>query len=136
MEDRAALVLGDAESLAEFGEDEFDIAICMTNTLGNLTPEKQERFIRRLCGVLKPTGRVLISVYSKDSVAARIESYKAIGLNVVDRGSYIEAAEGLRSQHFTGVGLRSLLEDNGLKISNGVDEVARIGLAAVASPKQ
>ncbi len=55
--DRAALFVSDAEALSDFAGSEaerFDIAICMTNTLGNLAPEKQERCIRGICTVLKP----------------------------------------------------------------------------------
>ena len=42
------LVLGDAATLVDFGDEEFDMAICMTNTLGNMTPEKQEGCLQRL----------------------------------------------------------------------------------------
>jgi ubiquinone/menaquinone biosynthesis C-methylase UbiE len=132
--DRAALFVGDAEALTEFGEREFDIAIYMTNTLGNLTPEKQERSIRQLKRVLTPTGRAFISVYSDASVRARMASYRAIGLRVENREDHIDAAEGLRSQHFTAASLRTLLEKNGLTVVDAVKEVTPIGLAAVATP--
>jgi SAM-dependent methyltransferase len=133
--DRAALFVGDAEALTPFGEREFDIAICMTNTLGNLTPEKQERAVRQLKRILKPTGRAFISVYSEASVHARMTSYGEIGLRVENRGDHIDAAEGLRSQHFTPASLRSLLEKNGLSVVDSVHEVTKIGLAVVAAPQ-
>jgi SAM-dependent methyltransferase len=136
--DRAALFVSDAEALSDFGKTEsekFDIAICMTNTLGNLTAEKQERCVRGLCGVLKPGGRALISVYSEASVDARIESYKAVGLRVEKRNDHIEAAQGLRSQHFDVIELRTLLEKNGLTVVGSVDEVTKLGWAAVVEPR-
>ncbi len=132
--DRAALFVSDAETLTDFSENEFDIAICMTNTLGNLTPEKQERFVGRLGVVLKPGGRALISVYSGASVRARMASYNAIGLRVENRGDHIDAAQGLRSQHFTPADFRTLLETNGLNVIGGVRDVTGLGLAAVAEP--
>jgi len=131
--DRAAIFLSDAAALTDLG-DPFDIAICMTNTVGNLTPQKQEELVRGLRTTLKPNGQVLMFVYSEASVPVRLESYNAIGLQVVERDNFIAASEGLRSQHFTAESLRSLLEENGLEIIGDVQRVASIGLAVVATP--
>jgi SAM-dependent methyltransferase len=136
--DRAALFVSDAEALSDFGKTEaekFDLAICMTNTLGNLTAEKQERCISGLREVLKPGGRALVSVYSEASVDARLESYRAIGLRVESRNDHIEAAQGLRSQHFDAIELRTLLERNGLTVVGPVDAVTNLGWAAVVEPR-
>jgi len=138
LDDRAALFVSDAETLTDFGKDDsdrFDLVICMTNTLGNLTSQKQAGFIMRLASVLKPDGKVLISVYSKKSVEARLKSYRAIELRVEQRGNHIEAAEGLWSQHFGDVELRTLLETNGLNVIGGVKAVTDLGWAAVAELK-
>ena len=137
LDGRAAFFVSDAETLTDFGKDDsgrFDLAICMTNTLGNLTTEKQVGFVRRLASVLRPGGRILLSVYSEASVDARLKSYKAIGLRVEKRGDHIEAAEGLWSQHFDAAELRSLLEGNGLKVIGGVQEVTKLGWAVIAEP--
>jgi SAM-dependent methyltransferase len=135
LDDRAALFVSDAETLTDFGKEDagrFDLVICMTNTLGNLTAEKQVGFVRRLGSVLRPGGRVLISVYSEASVDARLKSYRAIGLRVEKRGDHIEAAEGLWSQHFDAAELRDLLAENGLKVIGGVQEVTKLGWAVIA----
>ena len=131
---RVTLVLGDAATLIEFGDEEFDMAICMTNTLGNMTTEKQESCLQRLRDVLTPGGRALISVYSPASVPARIASYKAIGLHVQERQGCLLATEGLRSQHFDPSALRALVERCGLVVCDDIHHVSAVGLAAVVRP--
>ena len=69
LEDRAALVLGDAETLADFEEDDFDIANRMTSTPGKLAPEEQERFVQRLCRILKPEGQGTDLRYGESSTS-------------------------------------------------------------------
>ncbi len=74
-------------------------------------------------------------MYSEDSVEApRLESYRAIGLRVERRNGYIEAAQGLRSQHFSAISLRTLLEENGLNVVGSVKEVTKLGWAAIVEP--
>jgi SAM-dependent methyltransferase len=130
--ERAAMFVGDAATLSDFDDDEFDLAICLTNTLGNLPPDKQEGLLRRLRAVLRVGGRALLSVYSDASVRARTATYEAIGLHVEERGDHIVAWEGLRSEHFTAEDLRQLVEHSGLKVEGEIDRVASIGLAVVA----
>jgi ubiquinone/menaquinone biosynthesis C-methylase UbiE len=134
MGDRVALIVGDAATLIDLGDEEVDMAICMTNTLGNLTPEKQDGFLRRLHDVLRPTGRALISVYAPSSVEARKHSYKEIDLHVHERGDCLLATEGLRSQHFDSASLRSLIERSGLAVCDDIKDVGTIGLAAIVRP--
>ncbi len=132
--DRVALIVGDAATLIDFGDEDIDLAICMTNTLGNLTPEKQEGLLQRLRDVLRPAGRALISVYSPVSIEARKASYEAIGLHVYERDDCLRATEGLRSQHFDNASLRSLVERSGLAICGDVRDVTAIGIAVVVRP--
>jgi ubiquinone/menaquinone biosynthesis C-methylase UbiE len=131
---RVTLVMGDAATLVDFGDEEFDMAICMTNTLGNMTPEKQEGCLQRLREVLTPNGRALISVYSEASIGAREATYEAIGLHVQKRPDCLLATEGLRSQHFDMGTLRALVERCGLSVVGEIGHVANIGLAAVVRP--
>jgi ubiquinone/menaquinone biosynthesis C-methylase UbiE len=134
MGDRVALIVGDAATLIDFGDDEVDMAICMTNTLGNLIPEKQEGLLRRLHDVLRPTGRALISVYSPASVPARMATYKAINLHMHQRPGCLLATEGLRSQHFEAGTLRTLIESSGLVVCGEIRQATTIGLAAIVRP--
>jgi SAM-dependent methyltransferase len=129
--DRVALIVGDAATLVDFSDDDIDLAICMTNTLGNLTPTKQAGLLGRLRAVLRPNGKALISVYSTASVEARMATYAAIGLHVHERDDCLTATEGLRSQHFDAGTLRSLLASNGLAVEGEIRTVADIGLAAI-----
>jgi hypothetical protein len=104
----------------------------MTNTLGNLPPSKQVALIRRLSTVLRPGGRLYVSVYSDGSEEARVHSYERIGLHVEVRGDRVLAAQGLKSETFTTLRLRTLLEENGLRVIGSVEQTTPISLAAVA----
>lgn len=130
---RTSFFVDDVAALSDLSSYSVDVAICMTNTLGNLPPSKQAAMLRRLRAVLKPTGCALFSVYATSSVAARRASYEAVGLRVEERGNKLIAAQGLTSQAFTDDDLRNLLEGNGLQLNGPIRSVG-IGLTAVARP--
>lgn len=132
LSDRTTFLMGDASVLNDCQNAEFDLAICMTNTLGNLLPKKQVSLIQRLSRVLKPGGRALFSVYAPASVTGRLESYQGIGLRVQEQGDTIVAAEGLVSEHFSESRLRNLIEKNGLSIVGGVEALASVGWKVIA----
>lgn len=129
---RADFLVGDAANLDHCGNAEFDLAICMTNTLGNLPKHKQAKLVRRLRQVVKPGGRVFISVYAEKATEARMVSYRAIGLDVAVQGDRIVAAEGLESEAFSKTRLRQLLQDNGLRLVEDVESTNGMGLTVVA----
>lgn len=125
-----AFVVGDGALMGQLQPQTFDAAICMTNTLGNMPPEKQRAMLQRLSAVLRPGAPFLLSVYGEGSSDARHRSYTAIGLRVEEKDSRIVAAEGLSSECFARRRLERLLTDNGL-IPESV-ESSGIGLIAVA----
>jgi ubiquinone/menaquinone biosynthesis C-methylase UbiE len=126
--DRLYFCKDDATLLETCGDGEFDLAICMTNTLGNMRPEQATLAVRQMHRCLKVGGEVLVSVYSSQSVAPRLSSYKKVKLHVEERpGKIIEAAEGLVSAYFDERGLRQLFSDNGFTVAS-VETVGSIGL--------
>jgi len=129
---RANFMPEDAATLDSCDDAEFDFAICMTNTLGNLPKNKQNQLVRRLKRVLKPGGQVYFSTYTEGSHTARLASYEAIGLDVKVEGSRIVAAEGLESEAFSQTSLRRLIVENGLELVGEIEPVAGIGLKAIA----
>jgi SAM-dependent methyltransferase len=131
---QASFIVDDAAVLESCTESEIDFAICMTNTLGNLTKEKQKALVRNLHRVLKPGGRAFFSAYTDSSSEARDITYKAIGLDVErdTRRKMIIAAQGLESESFSGNDLRRLLVENELRLVGGVEEIQPIGIWAVA----
>jgi ubiquinone/menaquinone biosynthesis C-methylase UbiE len=133
VDDRCTFIPGDVSELTDCGSEEFDLAICMTNTLGNLPDRKQAPLLQRLREVLKPGGRVLISVYAPSSVNARMESYSEIGLYVEEKDRRIVAVEGLESEAFEPQDLKMMLERNGFKIVGKVEPVTSLGWQIVAS---
>jgi 2-polyprenyl-3-methyl-5-hydroxy-6-metoxy-1,4-benzoquinol methylase len=129
---RSTFLVADVATLTECKSEEFDLAICMTNTLGNLPEEKQALLIERLKQVLRPGGMALLSVYALNSIAARRASYEAVGLSVEEQGRRIVAAEGLESEAFEPADLCALIEHNGLRVLSAPTQVTPIGWQIVA----
>ncbi len=71
LSNRAVFLLDDMSKLASCEPREFDLAICMTNTIGNLPDKKQLELVRRVETVLRPGGQLLVSAYSHGSVKAQ-----------------------------------------------------------------
>jgi SAM-dependent methyltransferase len=124
---RISFLHEDASELPDCDPGEFDVAICMTNTLGNMPPDKQATLMKTLGRVLKPGGQALFSVYSGAANQARLASYKDIGLDVVQDGDRITAVEGLVSMAFADDQLRSLVRDTGLKVID-IEPLSTLGL--------
>ena len=117
----------DAVTLDACRDREFDAAICMTNTLGNLEEGKAAAAISQIHRVLKPGGKLLISVYSASSVTPRLASYRDVKLHVSERGKRIKAAEGLESSYFSEGELRQLVSSNGFEVT-ALAKLGDIGL--------
>lgn len=126
----------DAAELACCNDNEFDVVVCMTNTLGNINPEKQKACLEQIKRVVKPGGKILISVYSiLQGTRVRLRSYEAVGLHMVEKDNAMSALEGLRSEHFSRTILVKLLESSGLAIEREPSDIDKIGLAVVAAKK-
>ena len=128
----ATFIVDDLSGLTSLRDEEIDLAICMTNTLGNLAPHKQEKLIRRLSRVLKPGGSVLVSGYAEGTEGPRIRSYRAVNLDVERQGERIVAIEGLESEAFSETRLRRLLDENGLDVQQ-MEPLGTIGVMAIAA---
>jgi SAM-dependent methyltransferase len=113
---RVHFMVEDAAELAHCRTAEFDLAICTTNTLGNLSEPKRGALLARLVDVVRPGGRVMVSVYSSASTAARLESYRAIELHPEEDGRRIVTTEGLESETFAERELRRLMDADQYRI--------------------
>jgi SAM-dependent methyltransferase len=129
---RAHFMVDDAATLEQCKPGEFDLIICTTNTLGNLSGPKREALMTRLRHLLSSGGQVLISVYSSGSVAPRMESYRAIDLHAEERGTRIVATEGLESEAFTEASIRTLLEGNDMRVVGRSKILRSVGFVTVA----
>ena len=79
---------------------------------------------------LKPSGKLLVSVYSERAREAQLEWYKMHGLHVVcDAPDYMKVAEGFKSERFSREKLQELAKLAGLETS--VHQLSPIGLMAV-----
>ncbi len=104
----------------------FDVAICMNNTLGNIT--EQEKVIAAMRQLA--TARI-ISVYTPDSILDRKEWYRRAGLTITQSTeTFIKARDAqlhpFQSYHFSLRQLRELLgEDASIRtIGDGFGYIA------------
>jgi hypothetical protein len=113
--------------LGEHLTNRFDCAMCV-NALGVLSHDGQSAFARQLFRVVRPKGHVVVSAYSEGSVATRLRSYEAVGLEVRVDGCHIVSSEGLRSEEFSPSSLSSPFLDAGFLPLGDVRSYERIGL--------
>jgi SAM-dependent methyltransferase len=132
---RLHFMVEDAAELAHCKTSEFDLAICTTNTLGNLSEPKRTALLARLVDVVRPGGRVMVSVYSSASTAPRLESYRAIELHPEEDGRRIVTTEGLESETFTERELRRLFDADHYRIITS-GPLGDLGLMIVAERRQ
>jgi ubiquinone/menaquinone biosynthesis C-methylase UbiE len=77
---KTKIILADARAMP-FGNSTFDYVICV-GTFGNFESNKY-KILKEMKRVLKPNGKIIISVYSEDALNARLSAYKKIGLKVI-----------------------------------------------------
>jgi ubiquinone/menaquinone biosynthesis C-methylase UbiE len=114
-------VTGDATAIPL--AEEFDFAMCLTNTWGTMGDK---------AGVLSEMRRLaprphtrLLTVFSESSVAARREWYRRFGHAVLEETpEYLRTDGGLRSEHFTEARLRALIGDCTIRPLAGIARVA------------
>jgi len=136
--DRASFTVDDAALLLSCKSHEFDVIICMTNTLGNFLAGKQHDFLMRARDVLRPGGRLILSVYSDSAVSlqARRQSYELVGLQPFQEPGteVIETVEGLWSEHFSTGRVKQLVEQQcGYQLLEPPRMFGEIGLWLVAA---
>jgi SAM-dependent methyltransferase len=114
-------VTGDATAIPI--AEEFDFAMCLTNTWGTMGDKAGVlREMRRLAP--RPRTR-LLTVFSESSVAARREWYRRVGHAVLEETpEYLLTGGGLRSEHFTEARLRALIGNCTIRPLAGIARVA------------
>ncbi len=86
----------------------FDVAISMYNTFGNI--ENQKGMIESMLKSVKEGGKIIISVFSPESIPSRLEFYKLMGFENLDIEAYkITTQEGFHSLCFTKTALYELM---------------------------
>ncbi len=98
--------LGDIENYRP--QELVDVVFSLYNTFGNI--ENQKGMIESMMRSLKPNGKAFISVFSIESIPARLELYKIMGFNDLDiEGHTIVTEDGFISKCFTEDELRSFV---------------------------
>ena len=101
-------VTGDATAIPI--AEEFDFAMCVTNTWG--TMGDKAGVLSEMRRLAPRPGTRLLTVFSENSVAARREWYRRFGHAVLKQTSeYLLTEGGLRSEHFSEARLRGLVGD-------------------------
>ena len=131
LDDRLYFCSDDATELSAAGAEEFDAAICMTNTLGNLESDKVASALSQMRRVLKPTGTLVVSVYSPNSDDDRMRSYERVRLHVARIDKKIVAAEGLESSHFEKGKIQDIISDAGYVVRH-VSDLEGVGWFVIA----
>ena len=90
--------IGDIENYKS--KELFDFAISMYNTFGNI--ENKKGMIKSMLNSVKVGGKVIISVFSPNSIASRLELYEVMGFKNLDiKGHIIRTEQGFPSECFT-----------------------------------
>ena len=98
-----------------FPDDIFDYTICMGNTFGDFGRDKL-KILKEMKRVTKKDGKIVISVYSENSLNTRIEEYKKVGVKIKKiRDGTVYAEDGLVMEQFTKERLNNIFKSTGLK---------------------
>ncbi len=129
--------LEDAQKTS-FATDSFDLVVCMTNTFGNLGEDSVKRKVAdEIKRVLKPGGRLIVSVYndSEDALSIRRASYRDVDLHpfLLDDKRTILAKEGLRSEQFSSRALQGFF--SGFARDQQIIRVNNLALILTATRK-
>ncbi|WP_226648902.1 class I SAM-dependent methyltransferase [Microbulbifer variabilis] len=89
-------------------ENKYDVAISMYNTMGNIYPPG--RVLANMQKACVAEGRIIVSVFSDNSIEERIEFYQKIGFGIkkVTEKSIL-TDKGVRSDHYSESRLASLI---------------------------
>jgi len=105
--------LEDAKSL-HFEESSFDIVGMFWNTFGNLY-SLRDQVLREAKRVLKPDGRIIMSVFAENILPAYLDLLSFNGLRVLQQDeNYVFLREGLVSERFSRKKLEQICESVGL----------------------
>ena len=117
---KTKIILADAKALP-IDSATFDYVICV-GTFGNFESKKY-KILKEMKRVLKPNGKIIISVYSEDALNARLAAYKKIGLRVITikrNGTvlYDRKQTNTVSEQFSNARLLNIFKKVGLKPVN------------------
>lgn len=98
-----------------FKENYFDFVICMGNTFGVIY--NADKALQEMERVVKPEGKIILSVYNEKALSSRIENYKKARHKIVkiDEKRTIFTKEGLVSKQFSKDYLKAIFKKFALK---------------------
>ncbi len=107
------LFLEDAKSM-HFKDASFDYVVMMWNTFGNLYSSRNQ-VLQESSRVLRPSGKIFLSVFSENVLPPYFEMLRCSGLNVAHFDeNYVFLKEGLVSERFTQKKLEQIFEQKSL----------------------
>ena len=116
----------DAAEMPLMWASRYDAVICLGAGFGNMS---YEAVLKEMARVVKPDGRVILSVYNEHARNAQLEFYKAAGFEVdSEEDNSITLKEGVTSTRFTKKQLEELAESVGMEAT--IHPIAKIGYIA------
>jgi len=110
--DKIRFEVGDIENYQP--KELFDVAISMYNTFGNIS--NQKGMLESMMRSIKQGGKIIISVFSPESISSRLELYKIMGFKNLDIQAYkITTEKGFHSECFTEDSLLELMPNAMIK---------------------
>lgn len=126
------LYLENAKSI-HFKGKEFDFVICMLNTFGDQGKQKN-LVLKEMKRVLKPEGKIIISVWSEKALKERIKAYRNVGIKIEKiEGQKIKLKNSHTSEALTEKQLKNLF--NKMNLSSKIIKITELGYIAELSMK-
>ena len=100
-----------------FKNNIFDFVICMGNSFGDFG-ENTSGVLKEMKRVIKPDGKIIISVYSEKALGARKRQYKKIGIKIrkVDSDGTVHTKDRLVLKQFSKAKLNNIFKKIGLGV--------------------
>ena len=95
------VIQGDVTDMPYIPDNRFDYVLCTFNTLGTIPEPHDRKAVEEFKRVVKPNGKIVLSVYSKEALEEQLALYEKANWQVIkydDKAVY--TAEGLVSRRY------------------------------------
>ena len=108
--------LEDARKM-HFKDNGFDYVICMGNTFGNFG-KLETPILKEMKRVVKPRGKIILSVSSEKALGSRLKQYKKVGIKIqkIEPDGTVYTKDKLVLKQFSKEKLKNIFERAGLTV--------------------
>ncbi len=126
------VIYGDVSDMPYIPDESVDYVLCTFNTLGTIPEPYDKKAVEEFKRVVKPNGKIVISVYSKNALKEQLALYEKANWEVIaydDKAVY--TAEGLVSRRYNEKELFSYF-DNDKRFNVEVKPLNEVSLMLIA----